>query len=413
MPTRKVLTRPYRTRIKQITMVMYNEERLKGDAGANFGKQYQQCATSVMDTISDPDIRFDENGVCNYFHQYNVQAEVAVKSGVTGQKELEAMVDMIKANGKGKRYDCITGVSGGVDSTYLVYLAKQLGLRLLVVHFDNGWNSEIAVKNIENIISKLGFDLYTLVVNWEEFRDIQLSYFKADVVDIEAVTDHAIIATMYKLAIENDLKYILSGTNIVTEAILPKHWIFNKIDHRNIKSIHEQYGKVPLKTYPFFDTTLKKRAEMRGVETLSPLNLVDYNKGKIKELISKELGWRDYGGKHYESIFTRFYQGYILPVKFGIDKRKAHLSNLIFSGQISKEEASRELASPIYDIHQLEEDFPFVLKKLGFSTAEFEQYLGRKRREHTEFRVEKGFFEEYPLLKGFKPLAGVLKKFYS
>lgn len=152
---------------------------------------------------------------------------------------------------------------------------------------------------------------------------------------------------------------------------------------------------------------------MRGVETLSPLNLVDYNKGKIKELISRELGWRDYGGKHYESIFTRFYQGYILPVKFGIDKRKAHLSNLIFSGQISKEEASRELASPMYDVHQLEEDYPFVLKKLGFSTAEFEQYLGRKRREHTEFRVEKGFFEEYPLLKGFKPLAGVLKKFYS
>lgn len=394
-------------------MKMFNAEKLKEDVGLNFGRTYQQCSLGIMDTIADPDITFDANGVCNYYRQYQVQAESEVMYGEDGVRALEAMVEKIKANGKGKRYDCITGVSGGVDSTYLVYLAKQLGLRVLVVHFDNGWNSEIAVKNIENIINKLGFDLYTLVVNWEEFRDIQLAYFKADVVDIEAITDHAIIATMYKLAIENDLKYILSGTNIVTEAILPRHWIFNKIDHRNIQSIHEQYGTVPLKTYPFFDTRLKKRAEMKGITTLSPLNLVDYNKASIKETISRELGWRDYGGKHYESVFTRFYQGYILPVKFGIDKRKAHLSNLVFSGQITREQAIKEIAQPIYDVHQLEQDLPFALKKLGFSGDEFDAYLSRGRREHSEFRMEKGFFDEYPLLKGFKPLAKVFKKFYN
>jgi hypothetical protein len=283
---------------------------------------------------------------------------------------------------------------------------------VLVVHFDNGWNSEIAVKNIENIITRLGFDLYTLVVNWEEFRDIQLAYFKADVVDIEAITDHAIIATMYRLALENDLKYILSGTNVVTEATLPKNWIFNKVDHKNIQAIHKVYGTVPLKTYPFFSTTLKKRAQMKGIEVLSPLNYISYNKAEVKETITRELGWRDYGGKHYESIFTRFYQGYILPVKFGIDKRKAHLSNLIFSGQISKDQAVSELEVPPYELHQLEEDRAFVLKKLGFTSSGFDEYLQRPRREHAEFAVERAFFDEYRYLKGLKPLAGLIKRLY-
>jgi N-acetyl sugar amidotransferase len=394
-------------------MIANNEESLKTDVRINADRIYQQCSISLMDTIADPNISFDDNGISNYYYEYQAQEQAGVFRGEQGLRLLDETIEKIKANGKGKKYDCITGVSGGVDSTYLVYLAKQYGLRVLVVHFDNGWNSEIAVKNIENIIDKLGFDLYTLVVNWEEFRDIQLSYFKADVVDIEAITDHAIIATMYKLALENDLKYILSGTNIVTEATLPRHWIFNKVDHKNIQSIHKQYGTVPLKTYPFFDTKLKKRAELNGIESLSLLNYVDYNKAAIKETISRELGWRDYGGKHYESIFTRFYQGYILPEKFGIDKRKAHLSNLIFSGQITKQQALEEIAKPNYDQRQLEEDKIFAQKKLGFTSLEFESYLNRPRREHTEFAVEKAFFEEYPMLKGLKPFAGLLKKFYK
>lgn len=391
-------------------MLEYNEERLKADPKANGGRIYQQCTLSLMDTIADPNINFDEKGICNYYYEYKVQEGNSVFRGEDGQRMLAATVEQIKANGKGKKYDCITGVSGGVDSTYLVYLAKQHGLRVLVVHFDNGWNSEIAVKNIENIISKLGFDLYTLVVNWEEFRDIQLSYFKASVVDIEAITDHAIIATMYKLALDNDIKYILSGTNIVTEATLPKHWIFNKTDHKNIQFIHRQYGNVPLKTYPFYDTRLKKMSQLKGIESLSLLNYVDYNKSAIKQIIASELGWRDYGGKHYESIFTRFYQGYILPIKFGIDKRKAHLSNLVFSGQITKEQALAEISTSIYPTKQLEEDKAFVLKKLGFTEKEFDAYLLAPRREHSEFGMEKAFFEQYPLLTPLKPIANALRR---
>jgi len=334
-----------------------------------------------------------------------------VFTGEAGKNKLQDMMEMIKSEGKGKKYDCITGVSGGVDSTYLSLQAKKFGLRPLIVHFDNGWNSELAVKNIQNIISNLGFNLYTLVVDWNEFRDIQLAYFKASVVDIEAVTDHAIIATLYKLAMENDIKYVLSGSNVVTEAILPKYWIFNKTDHENIIDIHKKYGTIPLKTYPLYTTIMKKRVMMKGIESLNPLNLMPYNKQKVKEEIIKELNWTDYGGKHYESVFTRFYQGYILPVKFGIDKRKAHLSNLVFSGQITKQDALDELQRPMYDQAQLEMDYDFVLKKLGFTDEGFKQYLLSPRHEHTGFKTEKGFFGEYPFLTPFRPLVKILKGF--
>jgi N-acetyl sugar amidotransferase len=365
-------------------------------------KHYRQCAISVMDTISDPDISFDEKGISNYYYDYLKQAREMVFTGAEADRRLSLMVDNIKSAGKGKRYDCITGVSGGVDSTYLALQAKKLGLRPLIVHFDNGWNSELAVQNIQNIISKLGFDLYTLVVDWNEFRDIQLAYFKASVVDIEAVTDHAIIATLYKLALENDIKFVLSGANVVTEAVLPRYWIFNKTDHRNLVDIHRKFGQVPLKTFPLFTTSMKKKVQLKGIQSLKPLNLMQYNKKAVKEEIIRELQWRDYGGKHYESVFTRFYQGYILPAKFQIDKRKAHLSNLVFSGQITRDEALRELETPIYDAHQLETDYDFVLKKLGFSREQFEQYIKLPRREHSEFKIEKSVWDTYLLLKPFK-----------
>ncbi len=369
---------------------------------------YRQCEKTVMDTLSDPYITFDEEGVCNYFHEYIKNEKTRVFKGEEGEQRLLNIVEEVKTDGLNKRYDCVTGISGGVDSSYLVYLAKQLGLRPLVVHFDNGWNSETSVKNIENIISKTGFDLYTLVVDWEEFRDIQLSYFKANVVDIEAVTDHAISATLYKLAREEGVKYILSGNNHVTEGILPWYWTFNKSDSKNIKAIHRKYGKIPLKTYPF--ASMRKRKiynDLYGIKVIELLNFVPYNKAEIKEVITNNLGWKDYGGKHYESVFTRFYQGYILPTKFGIDKRKAHLSTLICSGQITKDEALEELQKPVYDPNQLAADREFVLKKLGFSEAEFQKYLLSPRVEHTWFDFEKGFFESYPFLN---PMKNLLKK---
>lgn len=366
---------------------------------------YRQCSLSVMDNIADPNIRFDENGICNYYYEYREAESKYVPKGAEAQAKLNAIVEEIKRAGKNQKYDCITGVSGGVDSTYLALQAKKMGLRPLIVHFDNGWNSELAVKNIENIISRLGFDLYTLVVDWKEFKDLQLSYLKASVVDIEAVTDHAILGTMYKLAEKHGVKYILSGSNIVTEYVLPSYWVFNKADDLNIKDIHRHFGSKPLKTYPFF--TFKERryyTHVKGIQMAPLLNYMPYNASAVKREIMEDLAWRDYGGKHYESIFTRFYQGYILPTKFKIDKRKAHLSNLIFSGQITREVAMRQLEQPIYDNTQFEEDKQFVLKKLGLSEGEFEAIMQVPRREHREFQYIRPVLDRYPIFKALRPL---------
>lgn len=385
-------------------MITYSEDYFKNNIEYNNNKPYQQCTLSVMDTIADPDITFDEKGICNYYYEYKQKEKEAVVKGNEGLQQLQKIIDKIKEEGKNKKYDCITGVSGGVDSTYVCYLAKKYNLRPLIVHFDNGWNSEQAVNNIQNIISKLGFDLYTLVVDWNEFKDIQLSYFKAGVIDIEAITDHAIIATMLRLAYENKIKYVLSGSNVVTEATLPKSWIFNKTDHINLLSIHKQFGKIKLKTFPVLNSFKKKLYAFNKVESINPINYVDYNKQLIKETIAKELGWVDYGGKHYESVFTRFYQGYILPNKFGVDKRKAHLSDLVFSEQITKQQALIELQKPIYDAQQMQIDKEFVLKKLDFTEASFDEYLKAKPKSHYDYNYNKGFFKRYPYLSFLKPV---------
>jgi N-acetyl sugar amidotransferase len=373
---------------------------------------YRQCTLTVMDNIADPDIRFDENGVCNYYHEYQVAASREVFSGEEGEKKLNQLVEKIKREGKGKRYDCLIGLSGGVDSTYVAYLVKKLGLRPLAVHLDNGWDSELAVKNVENIITKLGFDLYSLVVNWEEFKDIQLAYLRASVVDIEVVSDHAIFATMYKLAKQHNTGTIISGTNIVTEFIMPQTWLFQKMDFANLKDIHNRYGKLKLRTYPFFD--FKKYVYYSAMLKLNPvsiLNYIPYNKADVKKLIKEELNWRDYGGKHYESIFTKFYQAYILPTKFKIDKRKAHLSTLICSGQITKQEALKEMQLPLYNTNELQEDKEYVLKKLGLSTVQFEEIMEIPIRRHEDFKTDKSMKDTYmKLLEKTAPLRKVVRK---
>ena len=356
---------------------------------------YRQCSITVMDNIADPDITFDKAGVCNYYHEYKV-AEKDVFTGTKGEERLQQIADTIKKRGHGKKYDCLIGLSGGVDSTYVAYLVKQLGLRPLAVHLDNGWNSELAVKNIENVISKLNIDLYTLVVNWQEFKDIQLSYLKASVVDIEVVSDHAIFATMYKLAKQYNVGYIISGTNIVTEHIMPHSWLYKKMDFANLDDIHHRYGKVKLKTYPYFD--FKRHVYYSAVLKLTPisiLNYVTYNKQEIKHFITRELDWRDYGGKHYESLFTKFYQAYILPLKFKIDKRKAHLSTLICSGQLTREAALQELELPLYKKEELKQDKEYVLKKLGLSEGEFDIIMKAAPRRHEEFKTDTRLKQNY------------------
>jgi N-acetyl sugar amidotransferase len=366
--------------------------------------KYRQCVKCIMDTNDDAGIRFDENGICSHCAYYEAEKKYFVREGSEAEQQLNSKVQKIKEYGNGKKYDCLIGLSGGVDSSYVAYLAHQFGLRALCVHFDNGWNSELAVMNIQHIVSKLGFDLYTYVIDWEEFKDLQLAYLKASVVDIEALTDHAIYGTMFKIAKDNEIKYILGGHNVATEGILPEHWTFNKKDYINIKAIHKKYGQKELKTFPFLDRKMKKFITNSGVEFVNYLNWVPYVKNEVKAKLIKELDWRDYGGKHYESIWTRFYQGYILPVKFGIDKRKAHLSTLVCSGQMTRENALEEMKKQPYDSLLLQQDKEFVLKKFGLTEKEFDAIMKLPVKSHREFDTEGSFFHYYPVLKPLRPM---------
>tara|TARA_R100001132_G_C3268015_1_gene90453 strand:- start:701 stop:1804 length:1104 start_codon:yes stop_codon:yes gene_type:complete len=337
---------------------------------------------------TDPDITFDERGVCNYVRDFRAFQQ-ALPSVKERDIQLQATLDEIKRNGRGKSYDCVLGLSGGVDSSYMAYLAKEWELRPLVVHFDNGWNSELAVNNIEEIVTRLGFDLETLVMDWSEFRDLQRSYFKASVVDIEVCTDQLIQGSLYQLAAKNGIRSILSGTNWATEWLMPPTWNYRKQDLVNLRNIHRQFGTVPLRN----STTYGLRQQIwytyfKGIKTYSILDLVDYSKARAKKVLMSELGWRDYGGKHYESVFTRFYQGYMLPKKFDVDKRKAHLSNLILTGEITRDEAIAELQMPPYDEDLQNEDKAYVAKKLGFSDAEFDAILTADPVPHAHYGTD-------------------------
>lgn len=344
------------------------------------------CSRCILDTKDDPDIVFDQRGVCNHCATYDLVAGKRLSWGEQRDARLAEVLEEVKARGRDLDYDCVVGASGGVDSTYVAYLAKQFGLRALVVHCDNGWNSELAVKNIENIVKKLDYDLFTYVINWEEFKDLQLSYLKASVVDIEALTDHAITASLYQVAARSGVKYILSGENMVTEGVLPARWVHNKNDLINIKAIHRRFGKLPLKTFPTLGLArMLYYRKVRNIQSVPILNYVDFVKEDAKKIIAEELGWRDYGGKHYESIFTRFYQSYILPRKFGIDKRKSHLSTLICSGQMNREEALERIKEAPIDADMLVADKEYIIKKFGLTAESFDALMSLPVKEHTEY----------------------------
>ena len=354
------------------------------------------CNRCIMDSINDPDILINDDGVCNHCTTFDFEFNKLPK-GINREKELESIITKIKLKGIGRKYDCLLGVSGGVDSSYLAYLCSIYGLRPLIIHFDNGWNSELSVLNIQNLLDKLGFDFETLVINWDEFKDLQLSYFKAGVVDLEFPTDHAILASMFKIAKKHKIKFVLSGHNVVTEGTyLPKSWVHSKLDYLNLKDIHKQYGSIKLKTYPYL-SFIKRLYNFYNsqFEYIQLLNLLEYNKFEVKKKLVSELSWKDYGGKHFESIFTRFYQGYILPNKFNIDKRVFHYSCLVQSEQITREQAIKLLQEPIYDINLLESDKKYVLKKLNFNEATFEDYMRAPIRKHNEFKSEQKYWNKY------------------
>jgi len=344
------------------------------------------CARCVLDTRDYPGLDLDAGGICNVCRTYDEIHRRTVYAGDEGRRRLDALLEEMKLWGRGRPYDCLLSVSGGVDSTYLAYLAKQWGLRPLVLHVDNGWNAELAVSNIEQVVRRLGFDLYTHVVNWEEMRDLQLAFLRASVVDIDVPTDNTYIASIYKIARKLRIKHVLTGHNTATEGWLPPNFNHYKYDLPNIRAIHRRFGKLRLKTLPLIGPfRLWFQARVLGLRTHSPLDYVDYNKARAKEVIRTELGWRDYGSKHFENLFTRFYQGYILPVKFGVDKRKAHLSTLICSGQMTRPEARGELARPNYDDSLYRSDREFFLKKLGLSEADFAGIMRQPPVPHTAY----------------------------
>jgi len=349
-------------------------------------ENYRVCAKSVMDTNSDPDIRFDKDGISNYFYDYHQRAKLRLFNKPEDPERLTEIITKIKQAGIGKEYDCIIGVSGGVDSTYIAYRAKELGLRPLAIHFDNGWNSELAVKNIENTLNKLNIDLLTYVIDWQEFKSLQLAFLRASTPDGEIPTDHAIFALFFKIANENGIKYIINGNNFETESVMPLTWSYGHIDWKYIDTINRQFGTSRLKTYPTI-TLLKYfyYTFIKGIRIISLLNYMPYNKVQAMDLLQSKLDWKYYGGKHYESIYTRFYQGYILPKKFNIDKRKAHISSLIFAGQMTREQGFEELKKPIYPEHLFKEDLDFVLKKLGMSPDEFDKILNLPNRTFLDY----------------------------
>lgn len=336
---------------------------------------YRICSRCVMDT-SDPEIVFDENGYCNHCNSYFSGIVKLVYQGEATERKLELLLERIKKKGRSRSYDCIVGVSGGVDSIYTAYLAKKIGLRPLAVHMDNGWNSELAVSNIEKILKNLDIDLYTYVLDWEEFRELQLAFLRASVVEAETPTDIAIPAALHKVAEKYSVKYIFSGGNYATEGILPKYWHYNAKDLKYLNAIYNRFGKGSLKNFPTFGFTREMYYKIfKGIRMIYLLNYVPYNKIEAISLLKQELGWRDYGGKHHESIYTKFVQSYLLPEKFGIDYRRATFSTLICSGHMSREDAIEELKSGTYDPMTIEEEKIYICKKLNIGKEELEQII--------------------------------------
>lgn len=344
------------------------------------------CSRCVMDTTAT-EITFDEKGICNFCHQYDnvTTKDLYVDKG--GEERLNNLIEKIKKDGKNRQYDVLIGISGGVDSSYVAYLVKKVyGLRALAIHLDNGWNSELAVANVEHIVKKLDIDLSTYVLDWKEFKDIQTSFLKASVSNIEIPTDHAIWALLIKTAAKHKITYIIAGNNVVTESIMPESWLYGSKDSKFIKAVHKQFGKVNLKTYPSLSTfDYVDYLLIRGIRWVPILNYINFVKNDAKQLLIDELGWRDYGGKHYESIFTRFFHSYYLPVKFGYDLRKSYLSALVCSGQMSRENALEELKQAPINPDLLKQDRDYVVKKLGLSEEEFEQILENPNKTFSDY----------------------------
>lgn len=357
---------------------------------------YRICSRLVLDT-SYPGIQFDEEGVSNHYADFHRNVKPHWRTGAEGRSELEASVARIKAAGVGREFDCIMGLSGGADSSYMLHLmVTEFGLRPLVFHVDGGWNTELAVHNINCLIDKLGLDLYTEVINWEEMRDFQLAMFKSGVPHIDIPQDHAFISVLYRFASKYGIKSILNGGNISTECVLtPLLYFYWGTDMWQIRDILRRFGTVEMDSYPFSSILYHKvyLRYMRGVRVYKPLNSLPYVKAEAMKLLEREYGWKPYPQKHFESRFTRFFEGYWLPTRFGFDIRRVQFSSLILTGQMTRDEALSRLEEPPYDPALIEQDFEYVATKLGIEPDELRAYHEMPRKYYWDYRNQKRMFD--------------------
>lgn len=353
------------------------------------------CARCIMDE-SAPDIEFDADGICNYCKGFlQKRLKHIARSEEERLRRLDQLISRVKASGEGKPYDCIVGLSGGVDSSWALVQAVRLGLRPLAVHLDNGWDTELAQNNIANLVRQLGVDLYTHVIDWPEFRGLMEAFFASDVVDIEVLTDNALLALNYRQAAKHGLKFILAGTNIATEGVdIPPTWNWHKADKRNIVAIARIFGGPALRTFPAVGTGgLIRYWVLHRIRWVSFLDYFDYRKFDAIRMLQSEFGYKPYAHKHYENVFTRFYQGYLQPQKFGADKRKPHLSSLIMAGELTRDEALRQASGIAYgSAAEMEADRLYFLKKMGWTAQKFDEYISRPPKRHDQYPSEAALY---------------------
>lgn len=355
--------------------------------------EYRICTNCVMDT-SDPNITFDENGVCDYCRNYHENILPNWHPDEKGEELLMPVIEKIKKDGKGRDHDCLIGLSGGVDSSYVAYIAvEKFGLRPMLFHVDAGWNSQVAVNNIEKLVDGLGLDLYTEVINWEEMKDLQLAFFRAQVPHIDTPQDHAFFAGLYNFAAKHGHKYILTGANYSTECVRePLEWHYHASDLKQMKDIHKKFGEKELKSFPMADI-LKFKIYYRfikGVRVVKPLNYVPYIKEDAMQELVDKFGWQKYPHKHYESRFTKFYESYWLPEKFGFQKHRAHYSSLILTGQMTRDEALEKLSKPAYDQETIAHDFEYIAKKLDITVDELRALMDGDNRTYRDYKNNMG-----------------------
>jgi N-acetyl sugar amidotransferase len=362
------------------------------------------CTRCVM-SDTDPDITFDAEGRCNHCTDYLDRiANLTYRPG-TSERELAAIVERVKAAGRGKEYDCVVGMSGGIDSSYAAHVAKSLGLRPLGVHMDNGWNSDTAAKNIKNVARTLGIDYQSVVLDWEEFRDLQLAFLRASVPEIETPTDIAIPAALHQVAAEHGIRFIFAGGNYVTEGILPRTWHYDAKDVRFLRGVHRRFGTRKLATFPTFGFVKETYYKfVKGIRFVYVLNYVPYSKTEAMRTLEEELGWEYYGGKHYESTITGFVQSYILPVKFQIDYRRATLSSQICAGEVTREAALEILQEPPFEPARVQKEKVYVAKKFGITLEEMDAILADPPKTHRDYPNNERFLQF---------LYGTYRRFFS